>query len=400
MGGNNKTTQTQTTNQTTKTNPWERTIPTLDKVTGLIDSQTGNTAPTGNELGALDTLTANAQAGNPYAPQIGSFASDLLGNGERTGMVRDAYSGLQAGLSPYTTMESDPYKNEAFTKATGFMSDDIMDRIKSQYAGAGYSPVGVGDFGKTVGEGIARGVAPTWLQAYNDLENRKLGAVQGLYNAGNQTASALTDMGARGIGASTAAQQAKDSGAERLLSIESMRRGLPLQNIAQLQDLIVPMAQLGGTSNMQGTTTGTTESETPLWQQLVGAGVGGLGALSKTGAFGPTGWMLSSGAGAGASGAAGAAGAAGASGLLNGLPALLALSDVRAKEDISEIGTLHDGSPVYSFKYIGDPKTHVGLMAQDVEQRRPDAVVEVNGLKMVDYGKATEAAGILGRLGK
>ena len=337
---------------------------------------------------------------SPYAPQIGSFASDLLGNGERTGMVRDAYSGLQAGLTPYTTMESDPYKNEAFTKATGFMSDDIMDRIKSQYAGAGYSPVGVGDFGKTVGEGIARGVAPTWLQAYNDLENRKLGAVQGLYNAGNQTASALTDMGARGIGASTAAQQAKDSGAERLLSIESMRRGLPLQNIAQLQDLIVPMAQLGGTSNMQGTTTGTTESETPLWQQLVGAGVGGLGALSKTGAFGPTGWMLSSGAGAGASGAAGAAGAAGASGLLNGLPALLALSDVRAKEDISEIGTLHDGSPVYSFKYIGDPKTHVGLMAQDVEQRRPDAVVEVNGLKMVDYGKATEAAGILGRLGK
>jgi hypothetical protein len=389
MGGTPK--QTQTTNATTKTNPWENTIPTLNKVIGQTDALAGNTGINANESGAFDALTANAQAGNPYAAGIGGLASDLLGNGERTGMVRDAYSTLKGQLSPYATMESNPYQNEAFTKATGYMSDDIMNRIKSQYAGAGYSPTGVGDFGQTVGEGISRGIAPTWLQAFNDMEGRKLGAQGALYDAGNKTAGMLTDMGQQGIGTAQSAMQANDSPYTRLLEVESQRRGLPVQNLRNIQDLIVPMAQLGGTSNVDSTT--TQETKTPMWQQIMGGIMGGTGALGQSGAFGNNGWLFS-----GGGGGAGAAGAAGGAGLLN---SLFALSDVRAKEDIAEIGTLHDGSPVYSFKYIGDPKTHVGLMAQEVEQRRPDAVVtRPDGLKMVDYAKATEDAGILGALGR
>jgi hypothetical protein len=391
MGGKNE--QKQTTNATTKTNPWEQTIPTLNKVIGQTDALVGNTGINATENEAFGSLEANARGGNPYAAGIGGLASDLLGNGERTGMVRDSYDTLKSSLTPYTTANSNPYENEAFTKATGYMSDDIMNRIKSQYAGAGYSPTGVGDFGQTVGEGISRGIAPTWLQAFNDLESRKLGAVEGLYRAGNETAGNLTNMGQQGIGVAQSAMQAQDSPYTRLLEIESQRRGLPVQNISNINDLIIPMAQLGGTSNVNSTT--TQETKTPLWQQIVGGVMGGTGALGQAGAFGNNGWLFSGGgAGAGAAGAGGAA--AGGAGLLN---SLFALSDVRAKEDIEEIGALHDGSPVYSFKYIGDPKTHVGLMAQEVEQRRPDAVVtRPDGLKMVDYGKATEVAGILGRL--
>jgi hypothetical protein len=92
------------------------------------------------------------------------------------------------------------------------MSDDITNRIKSQYAGAGYSPVSSGDFAKTLGEGISRGIAPTWLQANNDLENRKLGAMNSLYSAGGQTAGLLSGLDqtalgnrATGIGAADAA---------------------------------------------------------------------------------------------------------------------------------------------------------------------------------------------------
>jgi hypothetical protein len=392
MGGNPKTTQT--TNQTTKNDPWAATIPTLNKGIGQIDPLYGNTGPTANESGAFDALTTSAQAGNPYASSIGGLATDLLGNGERSGMVRDAYGSLKNSLTPYANMETNPYQNEAFTKATGYMSDDIMDRIKSQYAGAGYSPTGVGDFGQSVGEGISRGIAPTWLQAYENNEGRKLGAVKDLYNAGNQTSGILANYGQQGIGTTTAALQAKDAGANQMLSVESMRRNLPISNISNISDLIIPMAQLGGTSNRQGTT--TEEKETPMWQQIMGGAMGGIGALGQTGAFGSGGWLLPSGAAAGA----GAAGAGTAASTMSSLLPLM-LSDVRAKEDIAEIGELYDGSPVYSFKYIGDPKTHVGLMAQEVEQRRPDAVVtRPDGLKMVDYGKATEDAGILGALGR
>lgn len=72
------------------------------------------------------------------------------------------------------------------------------------------------------------------------------------------------------------------------------------------------------------------------------------------------------------------------------------LSDERAKTEKEKIGELYDGTNVYSFKYDRaiDPsgKTHVGLMAQEVERATPGAVKEFAGVKFVDYGKATAPA--------
>lgn len=281
---------TQTTQAKTETAPWDAAIPTAKKVIGQIDSLTGNTGITANENSAFDALTANAQAGNPYAGSIGNLATDLLGNGERTGMVRDSYGGLKAGLTPYANMNTNPYENEAFTKAVGYIGDDVMNRMKSAYAGAGVSPVNTGDFGKTVGEGIARGVAPTWLQAYNDMEGRKLGAIEGLYNAGGQTAGLLTDLASRGVDVSNAATAAKDQPHQKLLEIEAARRNLPVQNVAQLENLIVPMAQLGGTSNTNSTT--TQQTQIPMGQQILGGAMAGLGLLSGMPGLGMGGSMF------------------------------------------------------------------------------------------------------------
>jgi hypothetical protein len=300
-----KTTQTQTTNATTKTNPWEPAIPTANKVIGQIDGLLGNTGMTANETGAFDALTANAKAGNQFQPGMEGLATDLLGNGERTGMVRDAYSTLQGQLSPYATMETDPYKNDAFTKAVGYMSDDIMNRVKSQYAGAGYSPTGVGDFGKTVGEGISRGIAPTWLQAQGEMERNKLGAIEGLYNAGGKTAGLLTDLASRGIDVGNAANAAKNQPYSDLLAIEGQRRNLPVQNVGAVENLIVPMAQLGGTSNTNSKTVGETETKTPVGQQILGAAMAGAGLLTgmpglgMAGGMGGLGSMFGGGAGGG-----------------------------------------------------------------------------------------------------
>jgi hypothetical protein len=72
-------------------------------------------------------------------------------------------------------------------------------------------------------------------------------------------------------------------------------------------------------------------------------------------------------------------------------------SDERLKEDIDQVGELIDGQPVYRYRYIGDNVFRIGLMAQDVEQIRPDAVTEIGGYKAVDYGKATEFASHLSK---
>ena len=66
-------------------------------------------------------------------------------------------------------------------------------------------------------------------------------------------------------------------------------------------------------------------------------------------------------------------------------------SDERMKENIRKVGTLDDGLPVYAFRYKVGGNTQLGLMAQDVEKAKPEAVsTHTSGYKMVDYDKAVQ----------
>lgn len=67
---------------------------------------------------------------------------------------------------------------------------------------------------------------------------------------------------------------------------------------------------------------------------------------------------------------------------------LLMASDRRVKENIKKVGKTDDGQQIYSYRYKSGGPIQMGLMAQDVEKKRPDAVTEVGGIKMVNYGKA------------
>lgn len=80
----------------------------------------------------------------------------------------------------------------------------------------------------------------------------------------------------------------------------------------------------------------------------------------------------------------------GAGNILGGALSLASMaSDERVKEDVREVGTTHDGQPIYSFRYVGDPRTQMGLMAQDVERgEHPEAVSEIGGVKHVNYDRA------------
>ena len=77
------------------------------------------------------------------------------------------------------------------------------------------------------------------------------------------------------------------------------------------------------------------------------------------------------------------------------LMAPVAGSDRRRKKDIRRVGMTDNGLPLYMFRYIGEPpdaSLRLGVMADEVEKVRPEAVFEMpDGFKAVDYAKALGA---------
>lgn len=83
-------------------------------------------------------------------------------------------------------------------------------------------------------------------------------------------------------------------------------------------------------------------------------------------------------------------------GILGGLFGLgaagIMASDRRVKKDVKKVGKLM-GHNLYEYQYKGerdDGRRHVGVMAQEAEKKRPDAIKEIGGVKHVDYGKLFE----------
>ena len=66
-------------------------------------------------------------------------------------------------------------------------------------------------------------------------------------------------------------------------------------------------------------------------------------------------------------------------------------SDRRLKANVEEIGKLKDGQKLYRYT-MADGRTHIGLMADEVEKHHPDAVGLAGGYKTVDYRAATDDA--------
>ena len=68
------------------------------------------------------------------------------------------------------------------------------------------------------------------------------------------------------------------------------------------------------------------------------------------------------------------------------------MSDERTKTDIEEVGKTNDGQKIYKYRYKAGGPIQMGLMAQEVEKKRPEAVENHGGIKMVDYGKALKGS--------
>jgi hypothetical protein len=67
------------------------------------------------------------------------------------------------------------------------------------------------------------------------------------------------------------------------------------------------------------------------------------------------------------------------------------LSTTYAKHDIKRLGFVGPAE-IVSYRYIGENKRQIGLIAEQVETFAPHAVREFRGLKHVDYAAAFDAA--------
>lgn len=115
-----------------------------------------------------------------------------------------------------------------------------------------------------------------------------------------------------------------------------------------------------------GLNLGAAERQNMLQAQMANAQASASRSSGIMGALGSIGGGLASGIGA--------AGGIGAF-----------FSDRRLKTDIKKVGKTNAGLPIYTYKYKGDDKTQMGVMAQDVEKKTPKAVKEVGGFKAVNY---------------
>jgi hypothetical protein len=267
-----------------QTTPWAPAAPAL----GGILAKVGQLNPdlTVSESNALDRLSANANAGNPFAPQISGVANTLLGGGgpDRTGMVNNAYQQYLAALAPTASGAFlDPNSNPFFANTTSSIADSVIGAARDQFAGAGRDPSGAGSFAGTIGSEVASALAPMYAQAYDAERGRQLAAITGMYGAGGQTAGLLSGLDqARlgnmqaGITAADAANTAQNWGPMQILQIEAQRRGIPLETMAAQMGVVLPAAQaFGTTTGNQKTTKTLSDAETiAAYGKMFGGGKG------------------------------------------------------------------------------------------------------------------------------
>ncbi|MCJ2097222.1 tail fiber domain-containing protein [Methylobacterium sp. E-046] len=168
-------------------------------------------------------------------------------------------------------------------------------------------------------------------------------------------------------------QQAQaQQGLEAAQQLFQEQQQTPWQALSQYASYPLAIGSQGGTQVSQGTQRTETSGVSPM-QSILGLGTSLLG--------------LGTGGGATLGG-----------GLIKGLFA----SDERMKENIRPVGELKDGQTIYSYNYRGEPRTQIGLIAQEVADRKPDAVgpIGLGDLLGVDYGKATDEAARLAAKGR
>jgi hypothetical protein len=286
MGGTSTTTQ----QQNSSTQPW---APASSALTGILGSL-GSLAPgagslSGAQSNALNSIEANASAGNPYAAPTANLASHLLNGGgaqNNDAAISGNLANYQGLLTPFAG-GSMVGKNPALQAQLDTIGSDVTNQVNSQFAGRDGSPGNL----QALGRGIAQAEAPVIASQYNTDIGNQLNAANSLYGAGNtsygllnQNQAAANANAQAGVGVGTQALDAQNYGANAILAAEAQRQGIPVSQLTTLLGAISPVAQAYGTTS--GSSTGTaTESGAQQFGQIAG-GLGSLAGILNPGGAG------------------------------------------------------------------------------------------------------------------
>ncbi len=391
----NQTTQT---NSTSEQNPWgpqsEQLERAFNRARKALDTAQGAPTPdafvsqfTPDQLSIFQKMM---NVGGSNLPGNAAGVSDALsgaGSSAVTGALSDLGAFNPKGGTQYNIDAASQYANNphvdgmvdaTMRDARRQVSEQALPQIARSAAGTG----NVNSSRRALAEGVVeRGLAEKTADVSNSLRGQ-------LYNSGLDLAQreaqasnndSLSAMMARLTGGNTAANTGVNAGANSVAQQKGLfdiaSQGIAGQQAGSQAGLDEQMAKYmfgtnapfdalnnfwnivgsgnwGGTTHTQGTSN-TQQTSTGSIFDGIGKGLGAIGTVGS--------WLK---------------------------------SDREAKTDIEVIGKLNDGLPIYRYRYKDDFSRHVyiGLMAQDVEQKYPEAVREIGGVKHVNYDLATFAA--------
>ena len=302
---------------------------------GMLDYGQG---AMGYGAGAAAPLTQDQYAG--YTPFSSSQYGDLLSGQVNT----DAFGPL-----------ADAYRQEAMGQLTGEVLPGIRTAITQSQAGGGTrGDILQANAVAAAQQRISDNLARAEFDAYSQAQNRRMDAAQ----MGLGAQQAAMGYGMSGADATRGALGQYPSTLQAPLSMTDAASAVGGQQRA--------MEQAAIDRDMQRYEYQTQVPITGLQNYLAGISGEYGGTSQAVGAGGPSPMM-------------------GIAAALAGNPALFT-SDVRVKENIAPAGKWKDHN-AYTFNYIGDDTRYRSVMAQEVEQTHPQAVVEIAGIKHVDYSK-------------
>lgn len=285
--------QQSNTSQQSTTAPGAMTAPVVQGIAGQLNPLIANSGITAPEQSAIDKLTANGQAGNPYAPAIGANATNLLAGGGATsqnGALTDTLNSLKTTLSPYTDPNYSTVNTPEVQRALQAANTGVTNQVNGMFAAGGRTGSGMNM--QTLAQGIEAADAPIILnQANTDTANR-MAAANTLYGAGNTTSAAITGNDQTALGnqqagstAATNALNAENWGPTATIAAQELGKSIPASDLGMLAQIGIPLAGLNTTTN--GTSSTNSTASPSLLQTVTGLG-GMLGSAGGTTTAGAT----------------------------------------------------------------------------------------------------------------
>lgn len=271
-----------TTNQTqsSTTQPWAAAQPQLQSLLSSLGGVNNGVTP-GQTTAAQNLISGTSGLGN-FAPNAANSASTLFGGGganNQAPVLQGAYAGLQNSLGGLAQPGNlNPYNTPGFSDALRTMNSDVSNQVNDRFAAAGRD-LSPGN-STALARGLSQGEGGLIQQQYNANAGNLQNAATAIFQGGNTTAGGLTGFNQlgnqnmlAGAGLAGAIPGLAMAPGQAQLGAANTQQGLPLHNLGGYESLLTPLAQLGSQSQGQS----TTQTSTPLWQQLAGLGIAGAG---------------------------------------------------------------------------------------------------------------------------